>query len=286
MKKFVWLASYPKSGNTWMRALLTNYIQDGQQPAAINQLIGGPIASARFWFDEWAGIEASALSDDIIESIRPGVYRCMVAETHEPHFMKVHDAWKITDSGEALFPDDVTRAVIYIIRSPLDLAASCANHWGLSLDLVVDRLCELEFSLARSHGSLSDQLRQVLGSWSDHVSSWLDQSGLPCCAVRYEDLQQNPQKTLSRVVRFAGLDYDEMRIKKAAAFADFARLQGQEERDGFKERSVHSQGPFFRRGRVGGWRDELNEDQVQRLIASQGETMRRFGYLDQSGHPI
>ena len=47
MADIVWLASYPKSGNTWMRALLTNYWRDGAAPADINELDGGPIASAR-----------------------------------------------------------------------------------------------------------------------------------------------------------------------------------------------------------------------------------------------
>lgn len=75
MGKIIWLASYPKSGNTWMRALLTNYLCDGETPADINEMDGGPIASSRVWFDEWVGVEASALSDNAIERLRPGVYR-------------------------------------------------------------------------------------------------------------------------------------------------------------------------------------------------------------------
>ena len=65
--KIVWLASYPKSGNTWMRVLLANYLRNADAPVDINALEGGPIASARVWFDEWVGIEASALDDATIE---------------------------------------------------------------------------------------------------------------------------------------------------------------------------------------------------------------------------
>ena len=43
----VWLASYPKSGNTWLRAVLTSYLRDDGEPASINALIGGPVASDR-----------------------------------------------------------------------------------------------------------------------------------------------------------------------------------------------------------------------------------------------
>ncbi len=87
-----WLASYPKSGNTWFRTLLTNYQRNADAPADINQLDGGPIASARMWFDEWAGVEASLLSDVVVERLRPAVYRCLVRENPQPLFMKTHDA--------------------------------------------------------------------------------------------------------------------------------------------------------------------------------------------------
>src|SRR6185369_1295236 len=80
MAEIFWLASYPKSGNTWMRILLNNYRRNAPEPADINKLEGGPIASARVWFDEWVGIEASALDDALIERLRPGVYRCMARE--------------------------------------------------------------------------------------------------------------------------------------------------------------------------------------------------------------
>ena len=108
MGKIIWLASYPKSGNTWVRVLLTNYLRNGEAPADINRLDGGPIASARLWFDEWAGIEASALDDKIIERLRPDVYRCMAIESTETLYMKAHDAWYRTDRGEPLFPPDIT----------------------------------------------------------------------------------------------------------------------------------------------------------------------------------
>ncbi len=75
-RRIVWLASYPKSGNTWMRAFLSNYLADGDKPVDINSLdTGGPIASARTIFDEAVGVEASDLTQDEIERYRPRVYR-------------------------------------------------------------------------------------------------------------------------------------------------------------------------------------------------------------------
>jgi hypothetical protein len=279
MAKIVWLASYPKSGNTWLRVLLTNYLRQGDAPADINKLDGGPIASARVWFDEWAGIESSVLDDTTIERLRPEVYRCMLREATDTLYMKTHDAWTRTDRDAALFPADVTAGVVYILRNPLDLAASCANHWGVNIERAVENLCDPEFALARSLGGLSDQLRQRLRSWSGHVTSWLDESELPIQLIRYEDLQRDPVQTFGDVVRFCGEPYDEARLRQAVAFSDFAELQRQEQAQGFRERSVNAPEPFFRRGQVGGWREELSAELVDRLIETQGETMRRFGYL-------
>jgi aryl sulfotransferase len=286
MGKIFWLASYPKSGNTWLRVLLTNYRRNGDMPADINKLDGGPIASARVWFDEWAGVESSALDDRIIERLRPEVYRCMLRETPDELYMKVHDAWSCTDRDEALFPADVTAGVIYILRSPLDLAASCAHHWGVTVAQAVENLCDPEFTLARSLGGLADQLRQRLRSWSGHVTSWLNESGLRHHLVRYEDLQRDPEQVFGEVVRFCGLPYDNARLRKAVLFSDFSELQRQEQTQGFRERSAQATGPFFRRGRVGTWREELSVELAQRLIETHGETMRRFGYLSEYHQPV
>ena len=258
MAKIIWLASYPKSGSTWLRALLTNYLRDNDSPADINQLDGRPIASARLWFDEWTGVEASALNDNLIERLRPEVYRCLAAEATATLFMKVHDAWRHTDRDEPLFPADVTAGVVYIIRNPLDLALSCAHHWGCASAQAVAKMCDPDQTLARSLGGLSDQLQQRLGSWSGHAQSWLDASGLPIHLVRYEDLHRDPETIFGAVVRFCSLAFAADRVRKAVAFSDFAELQRQEQARGFCERSIVASGKFFRRGQVGSWRQELS----------------------------
>ena len=68
-KNIIWLASYPKSGNTWFRIFLTNLLQKHTSPANINELTGGPIASSRQLFDELTGIDSSDLTFDEIEKL-------------------------------------------------------------------------------------------------------------------------------------------------------------------------------------------------------------------------
>jgi hypothetical protein len=123
-----------------------------------------------------------------------------------------------------------------------------------------------------------------MGTWSDHVTSWLDRSGLPVHLVRYEDLKRDPERFFGEVVRFCGLPLDMERVSRAVAFSEFSELRGQEQSNDFCERL--SQTPFFRKGQAGSWREELPADLVQRLIDIHGETMRRFGYLDENNQPV
>jgi len=279
MAKIFWLASYPKSGNTWMRVLLTNYLRNAEQPADINKLDGGPIASARTWFDEWAGVEASSLDDDTIEALRPGVYRCMAREEQQTIFMKVHDAWGVTSTGDPLFPPEVTGGVVYILRNPLDMVASCANHWGVTLEKATDNLCNPDFALSRSLDGMADQLRQRLSCWSGHVASWMGASNLPVHLVRYEDLIRKPEETFGAVVRFCCLPHSLERVAKAVAFSTFSELQRQEQIEGFRERPINASDSFFRNGKAGTWREELHPDLVDCIITAHGKTMRCFEYI-------
>ena len=273
-----WLASYPKSGNTWLRILLTNYLNNQAVPASINALQGGPIASSRVWFDEWVGVEASLLEDALIERLRPEVYRCLVRTTPGMIYMKVHDAWRLSDQNESLFPAEVTSGVIYILRNPLDLAASLANHSGKSLTEVVANLGDPEYALARSLGGLDDQLRQRLGGWSGHVQSWVDDSGLRVLTLRYEDMLDSPQAAFAQVVRFCGLELEEGRLLRAIEFSNFNEVKRQEQIQGFRERPVKASGNFFRRGQAGGWRTELAPELAAKIFHDHGKMMRRFGY--------
>jgi aryl sulfotransferase len=280
MSGIVWLASYPKSGNTWMRVLLANYLRDRDEAADINQVFIGPIASDRRRFDEYAGVDASALGPEVVERLRPKVYRCLARDADETLFMKVHDRWTRVDTGEPMFPADVTLGVVYVIRNPLDLAASCAHHWGVPLAQAVGGLCDGTLGSRGTVPGTPDQLRQRYGAWSEHVRSWVDDSGLPLHVVRYEDLSADPGGTFGGVVKFCGLDYDDDRVRKAVAFSSFAELRRQEASAGFRERSPAAPGGFFRRGQAGSWRDELPAHLAERLATAHHPTMRRFGYAD------
>lgn len=286
MKRIVWLASYPKSGNTWFRIFLTNFLRDADAPVDINALDGGTIASARGPFDEAVGYDSGELTPDEIDRLRPEVYRHQADVATAPLYCKVHDAYTFLPDGRPLFPPEATQAALYFIRNPLDVAVSYAHHGGRdSYGRQIRGLANPEMVLAARDATEDNQLRQKLLTWGGHAASWLDAPGLSVHLLRYEDMKRRPEETFGAAVRFLGLPDDPARVKKAVEFSRFEELQRQEKEKGFREKLPPAKA-FFRKGEIGSWREALTPEEAARIVADHAPAMRRFGYLDEKGDPV
>jgi hypothetical protein len=286
MSSIVWLASYPKSGNTWLRIFLANLLGRGE--FKLNDVLrslddGLGIASNRELFDEMAGLPSSELLPEEIDLLRPRVYDAIAAEYTEPLYLKVHDAW-LAPGGEPLMPLEATRAAVYIVRNPLDVAVSFAFHRAANFDDTIAVMADPAFTFGRSPAGLPAQLHQRLLSWSGHVSSWLDAPGLKPHAMRYEDMVMRPFETFTAAVRFLKLADDEAAIRRAIDASRFDRLRDEEDQTGFVEKPRKA-ARFFREGQVGDWRSHLSPDQARRIIDDHRDVMRRLGYLDDDDRP-
>jgi hypothetical protein len=279
MSRIVWLASYPKSGNTWLRVFLANLRAGGEQAVDINAISKDELsANDRAPFDDLLGVESSDLLPEEIDCYRPWVYRAMAAESPTELFLKIHDAFTRAQDGAALFPADVSRGVLYVVRNPLDVAVSLAHHAASPVEAVVQRMAK-RLTLFGSHPrALSVQLHQRLSSWSGHVLSWLDQSEIPVHVMRYEDMRAAPLETFQAAARFAGLPDAPEQVARALAHSRFEVLKAQEEAHGFKERPGKAKA-FFRKGQVGSWREELSPELAERIVRDHGDVMKRLGYL-------
>ncbi|MEP6619821.1 MAG: sulfotransferase domain-containing protein [bacterium] len=275
-----WLASYPKSGNTWLRVLLTNYLRAAETPASINDLDAPWTAATREAFDECVGLESADLTREQIDHYRPAVFERLATEPGEPVFLKIHDAFTY-NANHAAIVSKAAAGVIYVFRNPLDVAVSYAHHRNDSVDETISAMACDDAVLAGTDRA-GGQLPQTLLSWSAHVRSWLDQSNLRVHPVRYEDLVHDTAGTFAAIVRFACLEFDTCRLEKAVQFSRFEQLRAQELASGFAERQPTAVS-FFRSGRCGSWRDDLTRAQVDRVVADHRDVMLRVGYLSRTG---
>ena len=272
----VWLASYPKSGNTWLRAVYTA-LRVGQR-LDINDLDGGNIACSRELFDGLLGIRSSDLTPDEAEVLRPRVDELVAASSAEDFWRKVHDGLYPGPAGELIVSVEVTRIALYLVRDPRDVALSLARHFGLPALVAVEMMGCDQMAINESSRSLPTHLRQRLGSWSQHVRSWTDQCAFPVHVVRYEDCASDPVPTFREAFRQAGLDVAARAVEDAVEASAIARLRDQERREGFKEYTVPGRA-FFGRGTPGSWKKELPTALARRIEHDHGEVMARYGYL-------
>lgn len=279
MSGIVWLASYPKSGNTWFRIFIANLLNNTDNPVNINAL-PRMFACDRKIFDDVIGIESADLTHAEIDALRPEVYEFLAAQASKTLFIKCHDAYTLLPNGIAIFPPRMTKA-IYLIRNPLDIAVSYSFHMGESLDQIIEKMGDANACMGLRHKSIVPSLPQRLMSWSENVTSWVDAQEMEVYVVRYEDMKKQPLTTFTAAACFASLPCDEVTIRRAIEFSDFRVLKQQEEAEGFTE--IATEDGFFREGRVGNWRQYLTSNQVKRLIAAHGEVMQRFGYLSTNG---
>ena len=277
--EIVWLASYPKSGNTWVRLLLGNLLglQDSDDADSFSPVAG--ISSARWIFDRYLSVDTYELTDEEIDRFRPAVYRKMAEQVDDLMFVKAHDSFQQLPDGQPIFPADCSRAAIYIVRDPLDVAVSYTHHRGeTDFEKTVELMNEPTMAIG---GKSNEQLRQLMKDWSGHYRSWTDQPGIPVLVVKYEDLSADTPGQLRRIADFVGLDESSfaMSYEEAAEASRFDRLQKIEAEKGFRERPVKAD-RFFRSGRSGEGREQLSERLQQKLTAHHAEVMRELGYLE------
>lgn len=279
MANIIWIASYPKSGNTWVRSFIHNLLSGADQPAPIAELprvFQGELK--RRWYTPLAGGRPlEELTPDQVFAMRRQVHADIAASAPGTVFAKTHSPWGSYNQVPLQNPAVMTGAV-YIVRNPLDVVLSVADHFGRSVDEAIDFLA-VENNATPSD---SENMMDFIGSWSLNVATWAAHQQHPrMVLVRYEDLLDRPQKAFGRIARLLGRDQDRDRIDRAIRFSSFAELRRQEEQQGFSERSPHS-GHFFREGRKGQWKDRLSEDQVRRVVEAHYEQMAHFRYVPAS----
>lgn len=274
MGAILWLASYPKSGNTWLRAFLANLLADRPEPLPLAALPAYCDDEARpERFTAFAGRPSTELSIGEICALRPRVHAAIAASVDGTVLVKTHNCAGAYD-GHPLHNPAVTAGSIYVVRNPLDVVVSMTHHFGLSVDAAIDWLASNDAATANDGLFVS----QVLGSWTTHVASWTAAARPADLVLRYEDLLDRPVEQFARVARLVGLGGDAQRISRAVRHASFDTLAAMEQRDGFVEASPRSAG-FFRQGAAQQWSGVLNPAQVQRVIGTHREQMQRLGYL-------
>lgn len=278
MSAIIWLASYPRSGNTWTRAFLHNLLAllDGRDGGAHDINAMGQRTTWEIAAQGFAAALGKPVTDatrDEIAAVRLDVQARLAEGLPGLLFVKTHNAL-LARAGLALINTKVTAGAIYVVRNPLDVAISFAGHYGVSLDDAIARMAE-----ANLETPVTDRgVYEVYGSWSQNVASWTAKPHRAMLVMRYEDMLADPLTTFGRLAAHLLLAPTGEQLERAVAQSSFEVLKSQEQEKGFQERPERS-ASFFRAGREGQWREALSTAQVERIVAAHKDQMLRFGYV-------
>jgi hypothetical protein len=275
MGQLVWIASYPKSGNTWVRAFLHNYIRQPDNPCDINrltELTAADINAERYRRYDPRPASQYTIAD--VQRMRRLVHRDLTGLDSTLVFVKTHNA-RLQVEGAPLITPEVTAGAIYIVRDPRDIAVSYSRHRGRSIDDTIAAMADQEAAT----GGTDRKIYERFSAWSVHVHSWTSLADPRVHVMRFETMIEAPAAAFGRLIHWLGQDPEPERLNRAIRFSAFDELRTQEQQKGFKERVAESTAPFFGTGRPGHWRTVLSPVQQARIERDHGTMMRRFGYL-------
>ena len=268
----IWLASYPKSGNTWLRSFLVNYINKRTSNFDLDLLTQISRFPRKELYDQLK-IDTNKFSEIVKNWINMQEFLNLKQEFT---YLKTHNVM-CTINNYPFTNTENTIGFIYLVRDPRDVILSYSRH----LNKTIEKTCELMIDKF-AHEKLDNKGNKetILSSWSENYKSWRDYNSVKKIIIKYEDLILNPYENFFKIINYLnkinGLHIDEEMIKKSIKNVKFEKLQDLEKEFGFKESSY---GNFFRKGKIGNWENELDKKIVFKIEQAFKEEMKELGYL-------
>ena len=278
----VWLASYPKSGNTWLRMFLRSYFLKNETQFSLN-VKGNDIFEAQTFPNIKMLKNVSVNPTKFMDIAKNWINMQELLNLNgNINFLKTHNA-NLTINNYPFTNTDNTIGGIYIVRDPRDVLLSFSHHLGLSHKDTLEKMLSMEhFELDESDKNIKGGYkRSILGTWSKHYLSWKSYKGRKIFFLKYEDLLENPNKKFYEILEylknFIPLDVSSEKIAKSINITKFENLKKLEVKQGFNEQSNNPN--FFRKGKAGDWRENLDPKLSKIIEETFKNEMIELGYL-------
>tara|TARA_B110000438_G_scaffold299567_1_gene350015 strand:- start:1165 stop:1989 length:825 start_codon:yes stop_codon:yes gene_type:complete len=272
----VWLVSYPKSGNTWVRAFLSTYFHSSNNKFNYNLL--NKISE----FPQHDIINKFMQTKDFhnLGEVSKNWIKTQneINLNKKVTFLKTHSA--LCNVGGNVFTNkDTTLVFIYIVRDPRNIILSLSNHFGFNQEKSLEILTDEKYTIYPKN-SVQNFPATHVSSWKNHYCSWKNCTSINNIIIKYEDLISNPYNTFKKLVlflnKYAKIKYDDDKLTNSIKATQFENLKNYEKKYGFK---MGQKNKFFHLGKNNNWKSLLNK-KIESEINNQFESsMKELGYI-------
>ena len=276
----IWLASYPKSGNTWVRIFLS-YMLSNEKTLNINR-------TKIYQFPRRINFEGISKNiDDGNEFVKNCIHaQSKINLDNKYKIFKTHNAfWK---NGNYSFTDlENTIGCIYIVRDPRNIITSIKNYYDFKSYEEALQFLKNDKNIIGTLNKVrqGNDLPTIISSWKNHYNSW-KKLKTNYLLIKYEDMLVDPKKEFLKIINFiekiSNIEFDNFKIDNAISLCDFKNLQDIENKEGFIEASKNKSGnsiKFFNLGSENKWQNLLSKQIIENIETSFKEEMTELKYL-------
>ena len=280
-----WIASYPKSGNTWLRTLISAYYysKDGIFNQGILKNIGQFPEKRHF-------VDFNYNSGNVTDTAKFWIKsQEKINKDKKIRFFKTHNTFGKVNNCDFTNQDN-SAGCIYIVRDPRNVITSLENHYEIdhkeALKWITNSNKYIYDALKKKEGGYSDF--QFISSWAMNYKSWNIQKKIPIKIIKYEDLLKETFVVFKDIVEFVNktLNIKEKinidKLKNSVSSTNFSKLKDEEKKNGFIEAALSKKNeekiPFFNLGPDNDWRKILDKDEQEKLTDVFKEDLIELGY--------
>ena len=281
----IWIASYPKSGNTWVRSLLSAYLysEDGNfNFNLLKKILKFPSKKYLEYF-----IKDFSDMKKVSNYWIAAQERINLQNENKSIFLKTHSALCTLEKNPFTNKKN-TQAVIYIVRDPRNVITSVGNHYSMNIKESYNFVTDKNRIITQDKwGGDNFGISEVLGSWSDHYKSWKNMNFAPILNIKYEDLINDTKKSLIEIInflqKFTEIKIDNEKISKTVVSCNFENLRKMEKNEGFFEAAysekLNKKVNFFHLGKKNNWKNLLDQEMEKKIREAFHNEMKELKYI-------
>ncbi len=277
----IWLASYPKSGNTWVRSFISAYYYSEDGKFDFNLLSKIKQFPSNDFFDKkMLSVEEAA--NNWIKAQRK------IIDLKKVHFLKTHNVYGAY-KGNMFTTPELSLGAIYIIRDPRNVITSLMNHFSINENNAIQMISNAYRNLRDENDDDNYANYSFISSWNNNYNSWKLSKQLDVLFVKYEELENNTIFTFKKIVSFINKltgekkDIDIKKLKTSIETTAFDVLKEREEKEGFSEaifsKKDKNKRTFFYLGSKNNYKFLLKKKTSNYIEKIFYKEMKELGYL-------